>query len=223
MNAIRWEAPPDVTNSSYEEIRALKGDIQEATGASSYIKGMEAEGQTRTASGINMMQAAASARFNLKVRLIESMFIEKLARMLISLDQQFISKPRVVRIVGMKGQEFRQVTPEDVKGNFDFIPTGSVMLTNREVRLQQYLMLKKVFGMDPSVNQYTLNKMIFKATGEKNIDELLLKSPQEIAAQAQQMQLARGGMGSGAEGSSDEPANPPAPPQVHPPVPNVRT
>jgi hypothetical protein len=177
MNGFKWDSPPDVTQSSYVEVQEISKNIQDALGVSSYIAGQTDSSQTKTSSGINMMQQAASARFNLKIRIIESMFIEKLANMVIALDQQFMTKPRMVRILGAKGAEFKAVSSDQITGNYDYIPIGSSMMANKEIRLQQMIGMKKVLADDPTINHKAYNERMLKYTGEPAVDELINKEP----------------------------------------------
>jgi len=180
MNAFQFLQPPDVTASSYNEAGEIGKDIQNVTGVTSYASGINESGQTKTAGGINIMQQAASARFNLKIRLIESMFLEPMCRMIIALDQQFIDKGRSIRILGEgKAAEIRQIRPEEIQGEYDFTPVGSAMQGNREIRLQQMIGLKKVLADDPTIKQGNFNKRILKYSGEPAVEELV-RTPEEM-------------------------------------------
>lgn len=174
---------PDVTESAYMEEKLIKDDIEEATGATrSIMPSADVKSVHRTAAGLAMMQSAAGERLKLIIGLIEEQGMKKLIEMYYQLDLQFIDKEMVIRIVGEEGNEFIKVSPEDIRGNFDFKPAGSSEVVNKEIELNQLTaflnMAAPVLG--PAV--YKLLRKIWERFGFKNAEEIIPEpqEPQEV-------------------------------------------
>jgi len=100
MDGIEALQMPDVTSSSYNEETLIKGDIQQTTGVSDFTRGVGTEALgNETATGISLIQEAGNARFRLKIRNLESA-IEQIGSMMVSLNEQFLSEDKVIRIMG---------------------------------------------------------------------------------------------------------------------------
>jgi hypothetical protein len=165
---------PDVTSSSYNEETLIKGDIQQTTGVSDFTRGVGSESLGNdTATGISLIQEAGNARFRLKIRNLESA-IEHIGRMMVSLNEQFLSEEKAIRIMGDNGFEWLNVKPEDLKGNFDVIvQSGSTLPSNEAVERKQIMEMFQIFAGDPEVNQRELKKRVLETFGVKNLDKLL--------------------------------------------------
>jgi hypothetical protein len=174
MNGIEDLSMPDVTSSSYNEETLIKGDIQQTTGVSDFTRGIGSESLGNdTATGISLIQEAGNARFRLKIRNLESA-IEEMGRMMVSLNEQFLSEEKVIRIMGDDGLEWVAVRPDDMRGNFDvMVQSGSTLPSNEAVERKQIMEMFQIFAGDPEVNQRELKKRVLETFGVKNLDKLL--------------------------------------------------
>jgi hypothetical protein len=175
VNSIRWMDTPDVTASSYKEEELAKADFRESTGATIPLLPTEAE-QHRTASGINLLQGAAGARFRPIIRNLEHDLIQEIARHYLSNLQQFMILPEWIDATGEDGSHAPVlVSPEDIQAQVTFMPTGLSELLNKEVQIGQLLRFKEVTANDPTVNRAEINKRIGQLMGFKDFNKLVVQ------------------------------------------------
>lgn len=140
VNAVRYLDEIDIVASAFNEDQMIVRDIQEATAmAESTIGVMPRRGETATA--INALQGAASSRFALKIQGMVSTGIMDCIKMIISLNQQFLTKKRLVRIIGEAGEDFQAIAAEDITGNYDYDIQAGLLEINRDIERQQWMML----------------------------------------------------------------------------------
>lgn len=140
VNAVRYLDEIDIVASAFNEDQMIVRDIQEATAmAESTIGVMPRRGETATA--INALQGAASSRFALKIQGMVSTGIMDCIKMIISLNQQFLTKKRLVRIIGEAGEDFQEIAAEDITGNYDYDIQAGLLEINRDIERQQWMML----------------------------------------------------------------------------------
>jgi hypothetical protein len=172
--SIRWMDIPDVTASAYQEENVAKQDYREATGATVPLMPAD-EGQHRTASGINLLQGAAGARFKPILSRMEKDLISDLATMYLSNLQQFMRFPEWVQALNEDGSKSPiEIRPEEIQAKAKFIPTGVSELLNKEVQIGQLLRFKEVTMQDPTVNRTEINKRIGQLMGFDDLDKLLV-------------------------------------------------
>lgn len=174
VGSIRWMDIPDVTASAYQEENVAKQDYREATGATVPLMPAD-EGQHRTASGINLLQGAAGARFKPILSRLEHDMIAALATMYLSNLQQFMTMSEWVMATNEDGSKSPiEVLPEEIQAKAKFIPTGVSELLNKEVQIGQLLRFKEVTMQDPTVNRSEINKRIGQLMGFDDLDKLLV-------------------------------------------------
>jgi hypothetical protein len=175
VNSVRWMDTPDVTASSYKEEELAKADFRESTGATIPLLPTEAE-QHRTASGINLLQGAAGARFRPIIRNLEHDLIQELARHYLSNLQQFMIMPEWIDATSDDGEHAPiLVRPEEIQAQVLFMPTGLSELLNKEVQIGQLLRFKEVTAQDPTVNRAEINKRIGELMGFKDFNKLIVQ------------------------------------------------
>jgi len=168
--------------SDYREEEIIKGDIQTTTGVSDYSRGVDsAPGiSNETATGISLIQEAANMRFRMKVMIIEEMGIKPLGLMLLELNQQFMDESQVIRVVGERGIEWKSITPEDIRGEYDLIvEAGSTQPMNEVIRRNRALQMLTLFGNDPDMTdegRIELKKQVLQAFNVKSKGNMF-KSP----------------------------------------------
>ncbi len=166
---------------------SLQRQMELVNGINDYLRG-STPGRKDLATTVNMLQEAGNYRFKLKIQL-DSEGIVELARHFIELNQQFMDRPRMIRLMGDQGMEFVQVAPEDIAGSFDLAPTSAVTepLVSKAVRREQFLQVFNLLRQDPEIDQQELKRRLLALYDIKDADKLL------VAAQ----QLAPGQMGAG--------------------------
>lgn len=210
-----WQFP-SIDPTSFTLGSLIKDYISNTTGAQDVVRGQLAPKQT-TAFEISTVQQMAEARFRLKVRLINQMGIRQVARLMAFNNQQFIRQDRAIRMLGPeKGQYlFPKFKPEELQGNFDFIPAGVAEepLLSKENKRESLKKLLAEIGQDPLVKRRELLKKVVEAYDIEDVNEVL-KTDEEIAAEQQAaadaQAAAQGGL---------PPAQPEAQPQLPPEIP----
>lgn len=120
----------DIPNSSYREEDALRADIERVSGISDQTAGATLASETAT--GAQLVQAAANVRIQNKTRRLELELIAGGSRHMMLLSQQRIVSNRDVRIptVPEPGSSFdqawawRTVGPGELAGVWDIVPEG---------------------------------------------------------------------------------------------------
>ncbi len=174
-DAIRWIDTPDVTRSAYQEEAVAKQDFREATGATAHLM-PEAGSEHRTAMGIQMLQGAAGMRFRPVLRKMELDLIQALAQFYFSNLKQFMTADEWILITGKQGEvQPIKITPEQIQGQVQFIPTGVSEIMNKETQVAQLLRFKEVTMNDPTINRTEINKRIAELFGFKDIEKLTVQ------------------------------------------------
>ena len=144
----------------------LLRDWQNALGINDYMIG-GGPGQAGTASEAQMITAAASTRFKLQSFIGQERFLKRLAKKMFSRRQQYLDQYEVFRILGREGYDFPELGPEDIAGDYDFIPMGSVTGPNKEVERQQLIQFLTVAAGNPVMAQ--------RINWEEILNELVIK------------------------------------------------
>lgn len=223
----------DIPNSSYQEEQRLQADIERATGIDDSLAGAGQPTQ-QTATGVQLVQAAANLRIQLKVRSCETELVREGARQMLALDQQMIRTRRDVRIPTepSPGQPDRtwgwlQVGPPELAGEFDLdVEAGSMAPENVPQQRSDAQLMLAVIGnqqVGQMVDPMFAARFVLKNLGVKDPSVAIVQQQNVPAPAAQQalqglgatgvdpalLQRAAGTMGLG---QGPPPANPNGPP-----------
>lgn len=201
MEDVQMVEMPDVTSGAYQEAETIKEDMQRALGVTDYVQGIQTPGQT--AKEVEIKTSQANARFSHKVKLFEEMGLKELGDMVYQLYQQYITKERVVRIVGAQGEEYVTVAPAELVGQFDVAPESqSTLATDSEAEYEKFANLYSM--VQPYFQQQTVDPMTGQpmSTGFLNQEEFIRelikrsgeKDPDKYFAQQQEMMQQGAGM-----------------------------
>lgn len=170
----------DIPNSGYQEEGNLKSDIEMTTGISDPVSGTGDASQTAT--GVQLVQAAANVRIQLKTRRLEVETIAPATSQMISLNQQRITTNREIRIPALPTPEepdrrwaWRELGPTELAGEFDCEPEGgSTAPDNVPQNRADAMQLMQLFGGLPElVDPRPLVKEALRLFGLKNVDTYL--------------------------------------------------
>mgnify|MGYP000682586868 CR=1 FL=1 len=191
VNAIRPLVTGDVLPSAYQEDFMILRDIQDATALAEYTIGTTPR-RTETATAVIQLQQAAMSRISLKVQNVLQNGILPLVKMFIQLNQQFMDKPKVVRIIGEKDYEYKEIAPEDIPLNYDVVPVVTLAETNKEIKRQQLLLLVglPLYNL-PNVNIEEFQKEILRQFDIKDVDKYIKPMP-AVAEDIQRLMTDRG-------------------------------
>jgi hypothetical protein len=176
----------DIPNSGYREEEMLKADIERTTGISDPVSGADV-GASQTATGVQLVQAAANVRIGLKTRRMELETIKPEAHQWLSLNQQQIVDPVPVRVpqVPAPGElaerQFghKMIGQGEVRGLFDIEPEGGATAPeNVPLNQQTAQLLMQMFGQNPSVDQQKLLMKALSLMGIKMPEAFIVQGPQ---------------------------------------------
>lgn len=132
---------PDVTHGSHVEAAEFKNVIHEATGIAPILAGMQKAG-TQTATEASITQSQSSVRLTFLALQIEEFVMVDVIRWFYQIALQFLD----IEIIKVTNKSIRQdtelvVTPARIAGDFDFVPTGVLEMTNRNnfFKIMQFL------------------------------------------------------------------------------------
>lgn len=173
IEAIQAMTIPDVaSNTSFAEENLLKQEIEEITGVTKYATGGGAETSKKTATEVSVMTRSTSKSFALFVDKIVEQAIKPVVKKFYTINELFMEDETVVRILGQEGMVFVALKPEDIMGNFDFIPAASSQMTDMNLKSQNLINLLGIAKDDPTLNRQTIYKKFWEANGYKDYNEL---------------------------------------------------
>lgn len=174
----------DIPNSSYQEEDRINSDADRTTGISDTVMGAGLQGGD-TATGVQLVQSAASRRIENKTRRLELEIIDAGSQQMLELDQQRILGNREVRIPAQPTPDqpdrrwaWLEIGPEALMGEFQVRTTDrSTQPENIPQNRADAQMAMTTFGQVPGVN---LPKVIEFAARRMGVDhpETWLLAPQ---------------------------------------------
>lgn len=170
----------DIPNSGYMEEDRLRSDIERVTGLSDQTMG--ASSSSETATGAQLMQAAASSRIQNKTRRMELELIKPAAQQMVLLNQQRIMGNRTIRVPAtpMPGQPeatwaLRQISPDELMGAWQIEPEGgSTTPENVPQNRQDAGQLGQMFGQHPGVNKRRILLLQLHKMGIRQPEQYLI-------------------------------------------------
>ena len=171
----------DIPQSSYNEAGELKSDMQYVSGIDDATAG--AGNAQATATGTQLVQAAANVRITNKVLRLEHEVIGPTAQQWIALNQQKITGP--IEFPGApkpgetdRGYSWYTAEPGDLEGEFELEVVGGSMQPDNPVQDRDDAMAwMNMFGQNPAVDQAKLVAQALGKAGLKDPDSLI--RPQE--------------------------------------------
>src|SRR5262245_5903828 len=186
---IVFQQPPPLPSEAYNEEQTLLGNMQTVTGITPYISGADMQGvDQNTATGVASLTQAASRLLQFKAAKIHRGIWQRTFELWSGDIQQFMDRPLWVRIVGPDGElSFRQVTPSDVAGDFDFRLIGTEeQLSRQQERTEAMSLLNAIAPLAQLgvVNMKPLLRQIARAFNYDDPEELLAAPPPQAPAAA---------------------------------------
>lgn len=128
---------PDVTGTGIVALREMRMSSEDAFGAPSLLDGAPITGESG-ATGAAIRQQEANVRIQAMAESMEDTFLKPMLSFWHSLNEQFLDETRRVLVLGPLGFEHRVVTPDDVRGQFDFRPLGSSQMIAKSLLAANY-------------------------------------------------------------------------------------
>jgi hypothetical protein len=133
-----WQ-PGFAGGPAWDEVQAYLGYMQQVSGVSPFIAGADpaASGVNQeTATGASILQTEANKRLSLKLLQMQTMY-SKVAKFFVQLNQQFMTREQLIRIVGSDGNEWVTIRPTDIAGEFDIRATNSSESLSKQAENQR--------------------------------------------------------------------------------------
>lgn len=138
---------PDVTANSHIEIERMHQHIQRTGGGSEGAQGV-GDPNSPTARGTLALLGEGNTRYARQVRCIGEDLAE-LGRVMHGVDQQYLTRPRIVRLTGRDGEDAQAVlTPDMLKSDFEFA------FDTRPEAVNKAQMLQLLTNAMPAFSQY---------------------------------------------------------------------
>jgi hypothetical protein len=175
--------------ATFNQEETIKMDFKDATGAHDVLMGTANSSETATSTMTK--DNNASIRFKHIISSIEKRLLASVIKFMIQLNQQFIDSEKILRVTGEGGDEWKNISPEEIQGEFDLIPMGTSVepQANKEAFKQRMVELYTILSKDPMVSsnpmkQRNLLKKVLDAFDIKDTDSLL-PTDEELMAMLQ--------------------------------------
>ena len=180
---------PDLPASSYREEQSIVDDIQRTSGISDPVSGADT-GASETATGVQLVQAAATMRIQNKARLLETQIIVPQGYQFIALNQRRILTAREYAIpvepdpnhLEIPAWEMIRVTPAELIGRMAIEVEGGSTAPENVPQQRQDAQAFVALSQDPRLNG---QKMLIRALELYGVDqpEGYLAPPQQVPVQ----------------------------------------
>lgn len=198
----------DLPASAFANEDRIKNDMRDATGCHDIIMGLAQTDETATTTMTK--DNNASIRFKTIVSALERDLLVPIAEKCVSLDQQFLTEERAVRLLNEDAHELFEVSPYEIDGQYDLIYCGSAIepMANKELNKERTLQAYQLALADPAYQQdnaarLELFRQVLLALEVKNIEavtpHLAQQQPQMVPSS--EIALQEGMEGGGAIGT----------------------
>lgn len=180
----------DIPFSSYREEESLQADASRAVGLSDSVMGGDDQGAPETATGVQMVHAAAGLRIQHKTRRFEVMTVGPACEQWVALNQQHVVEERVVAGPPKPGEGDREYSwyrlgPNELAGSFSIEAEGGSMAPQNEaVKLNEAVQTYTMLRPDPLVDPRKLLLDVFRALGKANPESFLAPEMPQIDPRA---------------------------------------
>lgn len=160
----------DIPASGYQEEARLQADIERITGIDDSVSGASGDsgGAAATATGVQMVQAAANIRISNKTKRLVEEVVKPGASQWTELNQQHIVEEQVVAGPPLPGEGDRRwswytIGPEQLAGEFEFdYEEGSMAPDNVVQKRQDGLQFLQMFGQDQLVDPRKVREFVLQ-------------------------------------------------------------
>lgn len=183
----------DVPNSSYQESQEIVADIEGTSGVSDTVAGGDSGGPAAaTATGVQLVQAAASKRIENKTRLLELgvvipggwQFLEMNQRKILEKRALMVEKPQDPNRPHLPAWEQVEIGPAELAGNMAIDIEGGSMAAENTPQRRQDAQALSMFKGDPNVDQRQLTVRQLDLHDVKHPESMLSPLEPMVPAQA---------------------------------------
>ena len=152
FHQLNW---PDATRGHLESAQWIYEFGMRLLAANDPQQGMPTDDK-RTLGEVNAIMASSSARVAATTKVLDEQAIAPLVEMMIANLQQYLTMDRYVRVVGDYQKEFgtevAQIRPEDIWGNYDYVPIDGTSPPDPARQADSVERLISVVGPIPQLN-----------------------------------------------------------------------
>ena len=197
---VKWDNPPEVTGSSYQEQDRVSLDFDELAGSFSPGSVQSNRAMSETVGGMNLLASDANTITEYQLRLFASSWVEPVLKQLVRLEQAYENDETILAIAGAKAklQKFGidNITDDLLRGLVTVRISVGFGATNPQQRVERLAMgLNSVGTFLPAIMQGLDAKEvvteIFGALGYKGAERFfpqLSEDEQQIDPMVQQLQ-----------------------------------
>ena len=198
---IKWDRPPEVTQSSYTEQEHVDLDFDNLTGDVSNSSVQANKGVYEAVGNMTMMQGNASQIGEYEQRVWAETFVEPLLTQLVKLEQAYETDPVIIANAGQNAKLFQkyginQITDEMLNQDLTVKVNVGLGATNPKMKLQNFMTatqaIGQIFGPAAAMaaNPEEIIKEVFGLCGYKDGDRFF-EPGSDIHAIMMQMQQSK--------------------------------
>jgi hypothetical protein len=182
----------DITQNHLRDAEVVMEMMQRVLGTTENIMGMVNQGGRKTATEVRTSSTFGVNRLKTNTEHFSSMGWAPFSRNLVKNTQQHYDTPRKFRIAGdMLGLEAMLVSPEDIAGDFDYIPVDGTLPVDRFAMANLWKeMMQVMMGIEPLATRtdwLKLMQYVAQLTGMKNFSQFKIQvQPDQALAAGQQ-------------------------------------
>lgn len=144
INGVKPFVFPDVTGTASNEIMDLRQDFKRTAGNTDELVGTTEVRHRQTRAEIEAKLTQAIGRIEYVKTQQAAGGIRDIFCFFHWLNQQYLDQPRVVRVVGEKGNEYMVVNPEDVGRDYDIRITSDPGGIQKQLKLDSWLQFLQI-------------------------------------------------------------------------------
>lgn len=164
IKAFNW---PIVDNESRQEVDYYMQQQQVAGGGTDFAQGVGAQRFNETARGVLALLEQGGERYTLQFKQLVA-DLSRLGETMHGLNQQFIDKPRLVKILGPTGATLHaSIDPRVIARRYAITFSASPRVSNKSMARQDWANFMQQHGASPVLNQVELAKHGLKLQGIK--------------------------------------------------------
>lgn len=182
---------PSITGDTFNQESIVKQDMRDATGAHDVVMGTSTTGETATST--MSKDNNASMRFKLIISSAEKRLLVGVSRLMIQLNQQYIEDVRTFPIYDGKQDDWIDVSPDEIQGEFHLVAAGSSVepMANKEAHKQRMLEAYNVAANSPLLQPYPIKirnllQKVLEAMDITDTEEILPSDDELNGMQTQQ-------------------------------------
>ena len=191
MDDVEPIQAPSITGDTFNQEQIVKQDIRDATGAHDVVMGTNTTGETATTT--MSKDNNASMRFKLIISSAEKRLLVGISRLMIQLNQQFTDDVRVLPLFNNKEDNWPEITPEEIQGEFHLIAAGSSVepMANKEAHKQRMIEAFNIAANSPIMQPYPIKlrnllQKVFEAMDITDTEDILPSDEELSGMQTQQ-------------------------------------